>query len=470
MPVQTIIKHRGSTAAVWASTNPVLAAREMGLETDTNKIKFGDGTTAWNALQYASGGATVEVSETAPVDAEPNTLWWDSANAVLYINYGGVWVETVGGVAGPEGPAGPTGATGATGPAGADGADGASAYEVAVANGFVGTEQQWLDSLSAAAAASAVSTIVDGAPTALDTLNELAAAIGDDANYAATITTALGNKQDKVAGVTNTEIGYLGGSTPVTSNIQSQLDAAVSLPYSVTNSSTLTYALSQCDLYPLSSPGQVQLKIWSPPGIPTNVNVGDTIYLTGTTANSLNIDNINFVVDSADDYGMYVSVALHTSNSSDNTAVDNYTNFMPSGLTTVVINKSTSTTATVTEAQFLYLDGVTSNIQAQLDTKVSKTEVLDIYDSYSIGASDGGILIRSMASAGITITVTDQFLAGEQIDVVQYGTGQITFAAGPGITLVSSGNKLKTTGQYSAATLKWVSDSAEVILIGDIAA
>lgn len=41
----------------------------------------------------------------------------------------------------------------------------------------------------------ASSPIIDGAPTALDTLNELAAALGDDANYASTITTALSNKQ-----------------------------------------------------------------------------------------------------------------------------------------------------------------------------------------------------------------------------------------------------------------------------------
>lgn len=37
--------------------------------------------------------------------------------------------------------------------------------------------------------------IVDGSPGTLDTLNELAAAIGDDANFAATVTTALGTKQ-----------------------------------------------------------------------------------------------------------------------------------------------------------------------------------------------------------------------------------------------------------------------------------
>ena len=40
----------------------------------------------------------------------------------------------------------------------------------------------------------AINNLVDGAPLALDTLNELAAAINDDASYASTITTALGNK------------------------------------------------------------------------------------------------------------------------------------------------------------------------------------------------------------------------------------------------------------------------------------
>ena len=42
--------------------------------------------------------------------------------------------------------------------------------------------------------------LIDGAPAALDTLNELAAAINDDSSYAATITTALGNKVSKAGG------------------------------------------------------------------------------------------------------------------------------------------------------------------------------------------------------------------------------------------------------------------------------
>lgn len=39
-----------------------------------------------------------------------------------------------------------------------------------------------------------LSQLIDSAPVALDTLNELAAALGDDANFSTTINTALGNR------------------------------------------------------------------------------------------------------------------------------------------------------------------------------------------------------------------------------------------------------------------------------------
>ena len=53
--------------------------------------------------------------------------------------------------------------------------------------------------------AAAVAAVVDSAPGTLNTLNELAAALGDDANFATTVTNALANKQ--VAGTYNTVIG-----------------------------------------------------------------------------------------------------------------------------------------------------------------------------------------------------------------------------------------------------------------------
>ena len=61
----------------------------------------------------------------------------------LWVWSGSAWVNA-GQIQGPQGPAG---APGADGVDGGDGAPGASAYQVAVAAGFVGTEAQWLASL-----------------------------------------------------------------------------------------------------------------------------------------------------------------------------------------------------------------------------------------------------------------------------------------------------------------------------------
>lgn len=69
------IQLRGDTAAAWTLANPVLAQRELAIETDTLKTKIGDGVTAWNSLPY-------------------------------------------GGIVGPQGPQGATGPQGETGPAG----------------------------------------------------------------------------------------------------------------------------------------------------------------------------------------------------------------------------------------------------------------------------------------------------------------------------------------------------------------
>ena len=41
------IQFKRGTSAQWTSQNPVLADGEPALETDTGKIKIGDGTTEW---------------------------------------------------------------------------------------------------------------------------------------------------------------------------------------------------------------------------------------------------------------------------------------------------------------------------------------------------------------------------------------------------------------------------------------
>lgn len=55
---------RRGTASEWTSANPVLASGELGLETDTKKIKVGDGSSDWANLSYALGGQDLQAVTT----------------------------------------------------------------------------------------------------------------------------------------------------------------------------------------------------------------------------------------------------------------------------------------------------------------------------------------------------------------------------------------------------------------------
>lgn len=60
------IQLRRGTAPQWTAANPVLAAGEPGVETDTGRTKVGDGVTAWSALPYSGGtGAMPDATTTA---------------------------------------------------------------------------------------------------------------------------------------------------------------------------------------------------------------------------------------------------------------------------------------------------------------------------------------------------------------------------------------------------------------------
>lgn len=56
MPRRDLIQVRKGTAAQWTAANPILAAGELGLETDTGKIKGGNGTDTWSILSYSGSG------------------------------------------------------------------------------------------------------------------------------------------------------------------------------------------------------------------------------------------------------------------------------------------------------------------------------------------------------------------------------------------------------------------------------
>ena len=107
------------------------------------------------------------------------------------------------GATGPTGPAGadstvpgPVGSTGPTGPIGATGPAGSNAWTDITSTPTTLTGYGITDAATPNDISVAISNLVDTAPTTLDTLNELAAALGDDANFSTTITNALGTKSN----------------------------------------------------------------------------------------------------------------------------------------------------------------------------------------------------------------------------------------------------------------------------------
>ena len=141
-----LIQLRRDTAANWTSANTVLSQGEQGYETDTGKMKIGDGSTAWTSLDYFVDSSAYATS--SDVATKANTA--DLATVATSGSYDDL------------------------------------------------SDQPTIPSITGLATETyvdtAVSNLVDTAPETLDTLNELAAALGDDADFATTTATSIGLK------------------------------------------------------------------------------------------------------------------------------------------------------------------------------------------------------------------------------------------------------------------------------------
>lgn len=236
---------------------------------------------------------------------------------------------------------------------------------------------------TASQVSSAISSLVDSAPETLNTLNELAAALGDDPNFATTITNNIAKKANAsdlenyatktaltsgLAGkantshghsaafisglpaqralisdgsgvisssaITSTELEYLGG---VTSNIQTQLNNKASLnhTHTIANITGLQDALDdKADASDLSNYATTEALTSGLAGKADTSHTHKAAQITGLSQNKLMVSNANG----------HPSVLSVTSK----------------------------------EASYLY--GVTSNIQTQLNNKASLNHTHEIAD------------------------------------------------------------------------------------------
>jgi len=319
------IQVRRGTASEWTSANPTLAAGEMGVETDTRKIKVGTGSTAWTSLSYIASDApgiteiAQDAIDTALSMGSGLTKSYNDATNTISLNIDSsvvalksyvdsqvtglenstaadyVLLADVGNAGGPakldvdgnllvpkssiilEGATAdafettvtvvdPTADRTITLPNATgtvvlkDSTDTLTNKSISLTtNTITGTKAEFNSAMSDADFASlagsetltnktltspiissitngaatltlptstgtvaltsditsAVNNLVDAAPGALDTLNELAAAIGDDANYAAGVTSALGTLTTGLGNLTSAGVSHGSSTTNV---------------------------------------------------------------------------------------------------------------------------------------------------------------------------------------------------------------------------------------------------------------
>jgi hypothetical protein len=260
--------------------------------------------------------------------------------------------------------------------------------------------------------------------------------------------------------VSNTEFQYLNG---VTSAIQTQLDGKVDENAAIT--------------------GATKTKItYDAKGL---VTAG----ADATTADIADSTDKRYVTDSQ------LTVIGNTSgtNSGDNAVNSLYSGLAASkqdvitgGATTISSSDLTASRALVsdgsgkvavsdvTSTELGYLDGVTSAVQTQVDSKTAKLITTNRQTaSYTLVLGDADKLVEMNVATANNLTVPPNssvaFATGTQILLAQYGAGQTTIVAGSGVTIRSNGAKLKLNVQYSGATLIKI-DTDEWYLFGDIVA
>ena len=136
------VQHKRMSANDWANSPLILLEGELGIESDTGKVKVGNGRDRFSALQYLTGpkGDRGERGEQGPKGADGVLRFEDLTSQQR---------ETLRGAQGPAGPIGPQGPTGPAGTQGLKGETGEPGQNIINQNGgqplkyWAGTKSQY---------------------------------------------------------------------------------------------------------------------------------------------------------------------------------------------------------------------------------------------------------------------------------------------------------------------------------------
>ena len=449
----TRMQQRRGTASQWISTNggdgPVLNAGEIGFESDTNKFKIGDGINHWVDLDYFTTDsaeavtAEVEAAINALIGGAPGTL--DTLNELAAaLGDDPAFFTTIGtdlsdhtsattnvhGIAdtallstksyadNAANAAQTAAATDATTKANAAQA----AAELTASNGLTSLYTTVTTDIATAKGQavqeaedytdSAVANLVASAPATLDTLNELAAAIADNPNYATDVANLVATKadtsyvDDEITSVSTTLGGNLSTHASATTNVHGIEDTAL-----LATQDYVTDAIANStDSYPDLAGDGIG---WN--ADTQAFDVDNTVARTSATDLLASIEYVDDEITAVRDDAAVAAAALLTGATKTNIAItgdkngltitaengvaDSTTDNLSEGTNNLYFNNeraqdaignavgtglsyndatgavSVDTTAIqvrvadVSDTEIGYLNGVTSSVQTQIDTK-----------------------------------------------------------------------------------------------------
>lgn len=488
------IRIRRGTTTQWNSSTKILESGELGIDTTLNKVKAGNGINIWSALPYLTP-PVAEVQEmaqdgvaaafTAGTHSNIVVSYNDTNNSISLSTGPDVITTTslsntltdpasgyvsIGDIGNPDGVAslGPDGkipdseipdaiardteipsttnfltegttnkyftderAQDAVGNALGSGLSyNDTTGAISVDTSIISTKT-YADTTATAAATTVFNNILASAPAALNTLDELAAAINDDQNFAATITAALGTKLSTATAssdylkITDAASTYLTSSLASTNYLQKTQPA---LDYQIFNSGTGGYLVN----------GVLNGPVTLTPGKPHRISVqapGHPFWFQTS-------------------YGEYTQANVYT------TGIEN--SGTDAGQIVILLPSSAPQLYYVCQNHSTMKGVVLIEPSSMLSSSVVKT------GSYTPVLKDMGTMIEMSGGGTLTITDTgDAIPVGTTYEVLQTGTSQVTIA-GDGFTPnATPGLKLRT--QWSSATIIKRATNSWVVL-GDLSA
>ena len=465
-----VIRIRRGTSQQWQTSNRVLQTGELALDTTLNKLKTGNGVDIWNNLSFI----TIEPSEITelvqdaigaalPVGQEENVLvTYDDENNVFNFTTGPnvVLSSDLQNNLGDYIPLGDIGVPDGVAPLDENGL----VSELYISTDIARVSD--IPSLSEYATetyvGTAISNLVDTAPETLNTLNELAAALGDDQNFATTVSTNLGLKAPindpvftgTVGGITKSMVGLenvdntTDANKPVSTATQTALDLKLNLTepsvdYYITNSGTGAYLVNGVSngLITFEKGKKYRIHI-NAPGHPfwiQTVSGGYSevnVYTQGVTGAGAQDGSIIVELPQNAPNNLYYACQFHS---------------------------SMAGSIYVQEANHLaskdYVNTVFYN------TVVEGME-------HTVSVNDIANMTEFTSNSSIIVTIPDDptdsdFPIGSVIEYRQMGSGRIEFAPTSPAVLVSTDGYRKTRTQYSGIMLEKRASNSW-ILVGDI--